>query len=162
MRHAVQPTTRTKFDARVDFVKDRDGVSRSVALQRARLEYPDDYESFQAFHTGTSTQEQYARRGGWGNNVGKRAGPATYEDLLVVEMRKGLNAECAAQRVAQQFGFRAFDFRDMRKSEARAVTAENALIAAATDIWTDSDLTRCEALRKARLDRPDLHRRMMR
>jgi hypothetical protein len=92
------------FDSRVAFIKDRDGVTKPVAMQRARLEYPDDYEDYQKFHAGTSTQEQYARRQGYGNNVAKRE-----PSLVEVEMRKGVNKEVAMQRLAQRFGFRLFD-----------------------------------------------------
>jgi hypothetical protein len=157
---AVQPATRHKFDSRVDFVKERDGVTKPVAMQRARLEFPDDYANYQQFNAGTSTSEQYARRGGWGTNVGKRA-PANAEDYIQVEMAKGVNREVAAQRVAQQYGFRGFDRQDAIAK--RADDLESALVVAAQDIWKNSpDLDACGALRLARLQNPRLFRAMQR
>jgi hypothetical protein len=147
---AVQHSRPHIFDSRVAFIKDRDGVTKPVAMQRARLEYPDDYENYQKFHAGTSTQDQYARRQGYGTHVGK-AGPVTAQSLIASEIRKGFSPELAAQRVAQQHGYRAFDTvsPNMRKAADIADTFESA----AEDVWLNNDhLDRCESLRKTRLE----------
>jgi hypothetical protein len=158
---ATPEPTRTKFDARVDFIKDRDNCSKSVAMQRARLEYPDDYTAYQKHIASTSTPEQYAARtaaGGWGTNVGKRA-PVTAEDFIQREMAKGCSREVAGQRVAQQYGFRAFDRQDAIAK--RADDLESALVVAAQDIWKNNPgLDSCEALRQARLENPRLFKAM--
>jgi hypothetical protein len=39
--------TRHKFDGAVDYIKERDGVSRNEAMTRARQEFPRVYQSFQ-------------------------------------------------------------------------------------------------------------------
>jgi hypothetical protein len=101
---ATVPAARHSFDNRVDEIKNRDAVTKQVALQRARIEFPDDYQSFQAFHAGTSTAEQRARRDGYGVNVGKSREP----DLVELEMAKGCTREVAAQRIAQLHGFPGF------------------------------------------------------
>jgi hypothetical protein len=151
---AVQPPGRHKFDDRVDHIKNRDSVTKQVALQRARIEFPGDYQNYQMFHAGTSTQEQAGRRDGYGSNLGKSA-PATAQSLIAAEIRKGFSYELAAQRVAQQHGFRAFD----RQSSIakRATDIADTFKSAAVENWyDDASLSRTEALRKTRLANPRL------
>jgi hypothetical protein len=60
----------------------------------ARQHYPDVYRSYQG-HTNNS-------------DTSKRA-PTSFDDLVAQEMKKGVTAEIAGQRIAQLHGFRAFD-----------------------------------------------------
>jgi hypothetical protein len=146
---AVVPAGRHAFDDRVDQIKDRDSVTKQVALQRARIEFPDDYENFQAFYAGTSTSEQRARRDGYGVNVGKSA-----PDLVEIEMRKGCSREIALQRLAQQFGFRAFDNPD-RLTKRRADLTYT-FLKRCDEIMDQDGVSATEATRRARLEDPRL------
>jgi hypothetical protein len=101
-----------------------------------------------------SSASRSARHRSGSNGIGKRAGPATYEDLVNAEMAKGLNAECAAQRVVQQHGFRALDYRALSKREQVSVVAEDELMKRAEDIFQDGELDRCASLRAARKQLP--------
>jgi hypothetical protein len=141
---ATRPGGRHKFDDRVDFVKDRDGVSKSVAMQRARLEYPGDYESYQKFLAGSSAQEQYARRS-VGTTVGKRE-----PDLVELEMRKGVTRGVAAQRVAQLHGYRGFDT-PSRITKRRADLAWE-FAKRVDEIMNMDGVDATEATRRARLE----------
>jgi hypothetical protein len=92
-----------------------------------------------------------------------KRGPTTFEDLVNIEMAKGVSAEVAGQRVAQLHGYRAFDHRNMSKAEATSVLAEDVLLKRAEDIWQDDpSASRTDALRLARLASPQLYRRMCR
>jgi hypothetical protein len=131
--HTSSSNSRHKFEAFALQIKNDRGVPLSEAMAQARAEFPDAYRDYQR----------------WQGTLGKR-GPTTYEDLVNAEMAKGLNAECAAQRVAQLHGFRAFDHRNISKREAVAVVAEDELMKAAQEAWEDGGVSRCEALREAR------------
>jgi hypothetical protein len=145
---------RHKFDAMVDHVKERDGVSRNEAMTRARQEFPRVYQSFQEHLVNEDTASQHLSRGGGRNQVGKRADGITFESMVDAEMRKGCNYEIAAQRVCQQHGFRALD---NRSSMAKAATT-------ITDTWddlvlktaTELDCTMNEAQRVVREENPSL------
>jgi hypothetical protein len=143
--HTSSSNSRHKFEAFALKIKNDRGVPLSEAMAQARQEYPDAYRDYQRWHA----------------TLGKR-GPTTYEDLVNAEMAKGLNAECAAQRVAQLYGYRALDHRSISKREATAIVAEDQLMKAAQEVWEDTSLSRCEALREARKSNPGLYRRMTR
>jgi hypothetical protein len=98
---STQQPDRHKFHSRIEFVQQRDGVNRSTAMGRARLEYSADYENFQRWQSGTTAQQQQSDR-----SV-KRAAPETFEDLVSAEIRKGVNMEVAGQRVLQRYGSQA-------------------------------------------------------
>jgi hypothetical protein len=97
-----QPPLRTKFDSRIDMIQARDGVSRSIAMTKARTEFPRDYTTYQQLSTELPTNEQHMTRRPVGAN--KRA-PSTYEDLVSEQMAKGCNYEIAKVRVAQLHGY---------------------------------------------------------
>jgi hypothetical protein len=139
--HTSSSNSRHKFEALALKIKNESGIPMSSALAQCRMQFPEVYQDFQRW-----------RRNG-SNGIGKR-GPATFEDLVALEQAKGLNKECAMQRVAQARGFRAFDHRSMGKSEAVAVLAEDQLMRKAEDIYQNSELNRCESLRAARLQSP--------
>jgi hypothetical protein len=149
----VTPTTqepvRTKFDSRVEFIMQRDGVSKSIAMQRARIEYPTDYETYQGINAGESTSAQAVRRGGYGSgSIGKGA-PKTYEDLVASEMRKGCTAEIAKVRIANMYGSAAQFPRALgKRSDPQRIT--KALQGRIDEVVADTGLTRCEALRQLR------------
>jgi hypothetical protein len=154
---AVRAAAPHKFDALVSHIQERDNCSRALALSRARQEHPDAYRAYQDFVASSPDSEQYSRR-----LIGKR-GPLTYEDLCQIEMRKGVNAEVAAQRIAQAHGFRALDYRSLSKAAASSILAEDALLKTANDIWSDDPTaSRTDALRQARLASPSSYRRMQR
>jgi hypothetical protein len=139
--HTSSSNQRHKFEALALKVKNDNGIPMSTALAQARMQFPEVFADYQRW-----------RRNG-SNGIGKRA-PATYEDLVAAEMAKGLNAECAAQRVVQMHGFRALDRRALSKREAVAVVAEDELMKRAEDIYQNSELNRCESLRAARQQSP--------
>jgi hypothetical protein len=142
--HTSSSNQRHKFEALALKVKNDNGIPMSTALAQARMQFPEVFADYQRW-----------RRNG-SNGIGKRAGPATFEDLVNAEMAKGLNAECAAQRVVQQHGFRALDHRSLSKREAVSVVAEDELMKRAEDIYQNSELNRCESLRAARQQSPRL------
>jgi hypothetical protein len=125
-----------KFEALVSKIVNEHGIPASQAQAYVRVNYPEVYHSYQQFSSDTTA---------------KRA-----PDLVEMEMRKGVTREVAQQRVAQLYGYRAFDTPD--RLNKRADDAEYDLIAKANEVWADSDLSRCEALRETRLANPRLHR----
>jgi hypothetical protein len=145
-RPGALKTSRHKFVGRVDFVKARDGVSRSEAMSRARNEYPDDYAAYQRL--GKST-----------NNISKYA-PSTFDQMVEQEMAKGCNREIAGQRVAQLHGFRAFD------NGSRTVKRRGDLIyefqKRVDEIMYKDGVDATEATRRARMEDPRLFRAMQR
>jgi len=108
------PGKRHKFEARVDYIKDRDGISRTQAMSRARTEFPTTYVSYQRHLASRTTRQQHMVRG-W-DKVGKSSASTTYEDLVSDQIAKGCSYELAQQRVAQAHGFRALDTRIMKSS----------------------------------------------
>jgi hypothetical protein len=129
-------TWRTKMQQIAEGIAASENCSKTEALRRARERNP-----------ALSHQ-----------NLSKSA-PSTYEDLVNAEMKKGCNCETAAQRVAQLHGYRAFDNRVISKGEVASAVLEQA----AADLYqSDGSLSRCEALRKARLSNPNLFRKMQR
>jgi hypothetical protein len=137
LKHSDHIQPRHKFEALVTHVANTHGIPKSQAMEYARKQYPDVYRSFQRFTNSEATAKREP-------------------DLVEAEMMKGCNREVAMQRVAQLHGFRAFD--QPSHFNKRAEDAEYALIKQANEVWADSDLSRCEALREARLDNPRLYR----
>jgi hypothetical protein len=151
---ATRPARRHAFDDKIDFVKDRDGVTKSVAMQRARLEFPDTWQAYQASLAGSSAQEQYAARAGRGTTVGKRA-----PSLIEAEMMKGCSREVAAQRVAQQHGFRAFDQSTSIRKRADLTYEFQSRV---DEIMRKDRVDACEATRRARQEDWELYAAMQR
>jgi hypothetical protein len=153
---ATGARTRHKFDAMVDHVKERDGVSRNEAMTRARQEFPRVYQSFQEHLASEPTVSQHLSRGGGRNQVGKRAVGTTFEQMVSAEMRKGVTAEIAAQRVCQLHGFRALDARStIAKSADRIGDRFQEEVYKIAD-ETGCDLT--EASQIARRQHPELYK----
>jgi hypothetical protein len=123
-----------KFEALVTAISNTEGVPRSYAMSLARQRHPDDYDDYVN-----------------GGRVSKRA-----DDLIEMEIRKGFSPELAKIRVANLYGFRAFDHDHV--SFAKGCLYEFA--DAAADIYENSGLDRCESLRKARLSNPRLFKAM--
>jgi hypothetical protein len=144
--HVSSSNSRHKFEALALKVKNDNGIPMSAALAQARMQFPEVFADFQRW------------RGV--NGIGKRA-PASFESLVQQEMAKGLNKECAMQRVAQAHGFRAFDRRSMTKREAVSALSENELMRKAEDLFQDG-YSRTEALRQARQNNPRLYRALSR
>jgi hypothetical protein len=145
-KHPSSSNARHKFEALVQDIKNKHGVPQTEAMAIARQYHPGTFADYQK-------QEASPR------SIGKVA-PPTYEDLVNVEMKKGVTREVAGQRVAQLHGFRAFD---NQTSFAKADIASAALEDVADQVYqSDASLSRCEALRKARLSNPTLFRRMQR
>jgi hypothetical protein len=118
MKPPEGPGKRHKFIARAEHIRERDGVSRAESLTRARQEFPETYVDYQDHLARRTTRQQHMVRG-W-DKVGKAA-PDTFQDLCAAELKKSagsLTHEMAAQRVCQQFGFRAFDH-EMYKGESK-------------------------------------------
>jgi hypothetical protein len=142
--HTSSSNVRHKFVALTEKLANDHGIPKSQAMALARTQYPDVY----AHYVGSA-------------GYSKRA-PVTFEDYVNAEMAKGCSYEVAAQRVAQLRGFPALDHRNMAKSEATAIIAEDKLMKAAQEVWENSGLDRCGSLREARKSNPALYRRMQR
>jgi hypothetical protein len=135
-------TYRTKTQAMVDNIASTENCSKTEAMRRLRERHPDVVN---------------------GNPVSKRASePVTAEQLIAEQVARGFSPAMAKVRVAQMYGFRAFDHRDMSKRELASSLTENDLLEKAQQHWEHGELSRCESLRKARLERPGLYRRMQR
>jgi hypothetical protein len=155
----LTPATRAasphKFDALVDHVQNRDSCTRSEAMSRARQEYPDTYASYQDFQAASPTTEQESRR-----LIGKSSGPQTFEGLVSEQMRKGVTEEIARVRVINQYGSTALRDRDFAKRVGDDVADQ--FHKRAEDLWLDSECSRTDALRAARLAHPNLYNALRR
>jgi hypothetical protein len=137
---------RHKFEALTEKIANDEGVPKSQAQALARQRYPDIYSHY------VGSAGSYLK-----------CAPVTFEDYVNVEMAKGCSREVASKRVMQQHGFPALQHRAMSKRDLRAELAENQFHKAAQDIWCDDpDISRTEALRKARLANPRLIKAMQR
>jgi hypothetical protein len=143
--HTSSSNQHHKFVALTEKLANDKGIPKSQAMSLARQQFPDVY----AHYVGSATF---------------KAAPGSFEALVSEELAKGCSTyEQAAQRVVQQYGFRALDSRDMTKREATSVLAEDQLLKrAGTLLEDDPALSRTDALRKARQDHPSLYRRMNR
>lgn len=134
---------RHKFEALADKIRNDEGVPKSSALAMARTRFPDVFASYQA----------HLRRP---DNAFKAA-PGTYEQLVSEQIAKGFSPAMAAQRVANLYGYRAFDNRTISKREG----VQDAFERCADNIWKgDETLSRTEALRAARREQPRLFKAM--
>jgi hypothetical protein len=97
LKTSTHTQPRHKFESLVDKIKNEQGIPKSQAMAYARQQYPDVYQSYQEHSNGN------------GNGSTFKRAPAAYEQMVEIEMAKGVNREIAGQRVAQQHGFRAFD-----------------------------------------------------
>jgi hypothetical protein len=145
---------RSRFDSRVDFICQRDGVSRSVAMTRARTEFPTDYVQHQSYIAESPTNEQVMQRFPVGSQSNKRA-PADYESLCAEQIAKGCSPTLAAQRVCQLYGYPAFNNRAM-SALAKGQDIETRFRRIAKRIADEEGLPLEEATRKARLRNPSL------
>jgi hypothetical protein len=137
----IRTTTRprsTEFDKRVEFIRDRDGTSKTEAMGRAREEFPDDYQRHQRLRSDDPITAQ------------AKSAPTTFEDLVAIEMRKGCNENVAAQRVVTMYGSAVL--RDRLSKSAAEINDSFADVA--EGIFDAEGCSRTEALRKARLSSP--------
>jgi hypothetical protein len=146
---------RSKFDARVDLVQQRDGVSRSIAMQRARVEFPADYRQHQAYIAEAPTNAQHLTRHPVGAAT-KRA-PTYYEDLVSAEMAKGCNYEMARVRVAQLHGY---DAQRMPSLMRKGADLGDRFARIVKSLSYEHDISLEEATRLARKLNPTLYRAM--
>jgi hypothetical protein len=155
-RTGISPTVsqpqRHKFDARVEYIADRDSCSKTEAMSRARQEYPETYSNYQQHLARQRTSAQHVVRGG--HFIGKRT-PTTYEDLVSAEIRKGCSHEIAGQRVAQQHGFAAMR---TRSTFAKAAdTISDRFNKRVDQIAFEDGCGLDEATRRARIENPRLY-----
>jgi hypothetical protein len=122
-----------KFEQLVAAVKNDQGISRTAAQALVRQTYP----------------EVYSHYVGAAGRYFKSAGSA-----LEQEMAKGVTAEIAKVRLINLYGSAAELDRTLTKREETALTAEDALIAKAEDIFQNGELDRCASLRAARKQLP--------
>jgi hypothetical protein len=143
---------RHKFDDLVDQVCARDNCSRSKAFTTARLEHPSVYDSYQAWNSSNTAQEQQAVRSETYDPTNKRA-PLTYESAVNAEMKKyNVSPTVAGHRVLQRYG----NLPSERFNKAADVAAD--WREAAQAIADRDGIGATDALRKCRLERPELHR----
>jgi hypothetical protein len=116
---------RHKFEALTDFVANRDGLTKSKAMEIARRDYPDVYASYQAAPVAKS-----------------------YDALVDAEIKKGCSPTVAAQRVG-------YAFPDLAKSSiAKSKSNVVEFVKCVDQIQARDDCSRTEALSKARLEHP--------
>jgi hypothetical protein len=85
-----------------------------------------------------------------------------FEQLVANEMRKRrVTREVAAQRIMNTYGSAALRAGGNGIAK-RAEALEDDFNKRAEDLWLDSSLDRCEALRETRKSNPQLFRRMQR
>jgi hypothetical protein len=153
---SVTPTvgqpTRTAFEDYVDKIVERDKCSRLIAQQKARVEQPASYAAFQQFTSDEPTSAQAMRRD---RGMTTKAAPFTWEDHIAAELR-GCTEEIAAVRALQKHGSFALQH-SMIQKRGPSVARQFSKRAAEILEMGDAD-SRCEALRKLRLERPDLYR----
>jgi hypothetical protein len=136
LKESTHTAPRHKFEALVSKIVNEHGIPASQAQAYVRTNYPQIYESYQAFSTA------------------KRA-----PDLVEIEMAKGCSREVAAQRVAQLHGFRAFDqSTSIRKRADLTYTFQSRV----DEIMRKDRVDACEATRRARQEDPHLFLEMQR
>jgi hypothetical protein len=140
-KHPSSSNSRHKFLGLVQDIKNSHGVPKTEAMAIARQYHPGTFADYQKVDA----------------TINKSA-PATFEDHVAAEVRKGCSELVAQQRVVNAYGNTL-----PRTSIAKAEVAGAALEEIADQAWqSDAGLSRTEALRKARLENPTLFRRMQR
>jgi hypothetical protein len=149
MAPTVEQPKHHKFETKIAEIAMRDKVPKHVAQATARLEHPGLYEDYQNSLARQSTIAQHVTRGM--HFVDKRA---SGNALVQAEMAKGLSYEAAAQRIAQQYGFPAFN-NQLSKGERLTDRFAKRVDALIDEGYTGTEA--CELVRK--LD-PALYRAM--
>jgi hypothetical protein len=150
----VQPQgtgKRHRFESRVDHIQHRDGISKHLAMSRARVEHPVAYTDYQDHLARRSTSQQHMVRGH--NLIAKSAASTTYEDLVSEQIAKGCSPELAAQRVVNLHGYRALDTR-MFTETAEDITKR--FQREVEKIMYEDGCDATEATRLARIENPTL------
>jgi hypothetical protein len=148
LKTSTHTQPRHKFEALVDKIKNDQGIPRSQAMAMARMQFPDVYASYQDHTNGN------------GNGSTFKRAPATYEQMVEAEMRKGCNREIAGQRIAQLHGFRAFDqpSRITKRRDGLLYTFQKRV----DQIMYQDGVDAAEATRRARMEDPRLFSAMQR
>jgi hypothetical protein len=147
----VEVPKRHAFDDRIDAVQRRDGGSRFAAMSTARQEFPQDYSDYQSFTAGNSTSEQQGSRRD-NEGLGKSL---TFEAAVNSEIRKyNVSPTVAGHRVLQRYG----NLPSERFAKAADVAAD--WREAAQEIVDREGVSRTDALRKCRFERPELFRQL--
>jgi hypothetical protein len=151
---AGQRPNKHKFESKIDFIRDRDGCSKTEAQSRARQEHPTLYADYQQHVANETTQQQHTRRGGYG--LGKRL-PDSFEVLVGKEMiAAGCTEEIAKQRIVQKFGADVLR-RRMFKRDGSGETLVTRFMAKVDETMLAEDLyDRSEAMRRVRKRYPHL------
>jgi hypothetical protein len=144
---------KTAFDDKVDAVMERDGISRSAAMSRARVEAPKLYQDHQASLVAGPTRDQHARRSA--GQATKSAPVTFYEDLVSQEMSRGCTMEMAKVRVAQLHGYDAQRMPSLMRKGADLGDRFDRIV---KSIANSEYLTLEEATREARLRNPALYK----
>jgi hypothetical protein len=156
---APQPQGRTKrhrFESRVEHIKQRDNVSKTEAMSRARVEHPVLYTEYQGWLADRSVSRQHMSRG-W-DRVGKRGGSETFEEMVSDQIiRKGVTAEVGAQRIANLYGYPATrDDNRLFKSSGESIVKR--FQAEVAKIMDEDGCDATEATRLARIENPVLYK----
>lgn len=170
----VQQPMRHAFDDEVDRIKQRDGVSRSAAMSRARIENPALYTAYQQFLSGQTTSQQAMARSRVMEKMSdsdkeqlreagaaargkkkKRPRQQTHEDAVADQVAKGFDPVTAEQRVLHQYGNTL-----PRRNDELAKAADSIISKFMRMVDQEMRASRCErheAMRKVRLAEPDLY-----
>jgi hypothetical protein len=147
------PGKRSKFEALVDHVADRDNVPKHVAMTTARHQYPQTYVTYQRQLSDRSSRRQAKARGY--HMMAAKSAPTCWEESVAQEMaRSGVNEEIAKVRLAQAHGF------PVMRTRMFAKTAEDITKRFQAEVFkiydADGSCTLEEATREARLQHPQL------
>jgi hypothetical protein len=132
---AVEADNTHRFEAMVDEVARRDGVSRPAAFRRARQQYPTLFRDYVA--------------------SGGPAASKSYSDLVEAEVRKGCSPTVASQRIAYAFPQAA---RESRESIAKSARVSE-FMSAVDEIKKREGVSRVEAMARARRENPEAFER---
>jgi hypothetical protein len=125
---------RTAFDDHVDRIKARDGVPKTEAMRRARVEHPQAFLHAQRLDSGGTFKSAPS-----GN-------PLTYEAAVAAEIEKGCSQVVAETRVTERWGSTL-----PRSTISKGESLITSFMAAVDECMANNPgMERCQAMRKVR------------
>jgi hypothetical protein len=151
---AVRAADPTAWDARITQVMQRDSVSKTEAMVRARLEWPGEFQAWNQVNAAAPNTEQQTRRNYPSTNVGKSA-PTCWEEHVADHMaRYQVSERLAKVRLANAEGYVPMRARMFAKN---GQTVQAAFDDEVEKIYeSDPTITLEAATRQARLENPRL------
>jgi hypothetical protein len=125
---------RTKFDDRVDQVAHRDGVPKTVAMQRARKEFGADFIASQRQPIAKLAPQQQL----------------SHEEAVAEEIAKGFSRTLAEQRVLDQYGNTLPRLRFAKAEAVLAAEINDCMTQEVEQVMRMEKCDRTEAMRRVR------------